>query len=99
VALVEKPLRLDLPDEKLLADYAEGMSIAKVAAKYRCSTQAVKTRLVKAGVEIRPRGSYSKGRKKKKPVVDHEEIAAKIIAEREAAEAPKVKPKVRKIGW
>jgi transposase len=102
MALVEKPLRLNLPIVDILADYRGGMSIKKVAAKYNCSPQAIKTRLIKEGVEIRPKESYpSPGRKKKpKPIVDHAEIAARLERERVEEEAKKQpKPKMKKIGW
>jgi hypothetical protein len=97
--LVNRPPRLDLPEEDFLADYDAGMSMNKLADKYKCSRPAVKARLLKAGREIRPNKT---GRpKKKKNPVNHEEIAAKIERDREAAEEKKNsngKPK-RRIGW
>lgn len=45
----------------ILADYASGMSVSKVTAKYRTDWRTVHRFLEKQGVEIRPPGWYSAG--------------------------------------
>ena len=98
MSLVNKPLIRTLPPE-ILAEYDEGASITSLCKKYKWSRDTLKKKLIEAGREIR---RHPGGRpKKKKPVVDHEAIAAKIEADREATEKQNEileKPK-RKIGW
>jgi len=98
MSLIQKPLRLTLPEEEIQVEYANGASLSHLARKYGCSASTIRSHLVKAGHEIRKQKG---GRPKKKPVVDHEEIAAKIEADREVTEKQNKileKPK-RKIGW
>ena len=99
MSLVNKPLIRTLPEEEVLAEYDGGASITSLCKKHKCGVAVVKRLLIKEGREIirqRP------GRpKKKKPVVNHEEIAAKIEEERQMFDPPEkvIKEIKRKIGW
>lgn len=100
MTLMNKPLKLDLPVDEIVKAYdnGNGESVADIAERYGCSRTAIKLRLTRAGVKFKSRyppfTKNKRQKRKKKPVVNHEEIAAEIEQEREEATTPK-----RRIGW
>jgi hypothetical protein len=98
MALVNRPLKLTLPDEKIAEEYDVGKSVLQLSKDYDCAPQTIRRRLRKQGRRIRPASTYPRkgGRPKKKPML--EDFSA--LEELQDLETPVVpeKPK-RKIGW
>lgn len=63
------PKKLDLPDEKIVEEYRNGASIRELAKKFKCSSVAIRMRLINKQVKLR--------RKKKLIELPEEEIAEK----------------------
>ncbi|MFD9443438.1 helix-turn-helix domain-containing protein [Streptomyces sp. NPDC060001] len=85
---------VQLPEEDVVAAYRQGGTIAGIAAQYAVHGSAVRTLLVRSGVELRPvgrrRGSTGKSTKSKKSSLPKREVIAsykrgstlKVLAER-----------------